>query len=74
VVIDPRRAVVEVSAYVHQTSQFAQTTLRSVLGEVELAELLARREKINMRLQSILDKHTAPWGVKVANAEVKQVD
>ncbi len=73
-VIDPRRAVVEVSDYIPQTSQFAQTTLRSVLGEVELDELLARREKINMRLQSILDKHTAPWGVKVANAEVKQVD
>jgi len=73
-VIDPNHAVVEVSNYIHQTSQFAQTTLRSVLGEVELDELLARREKINMRLQSILDAHTAPWGVKVANVEVKQVD
>ena len=73
-VIDPNHAVVEVSNYLHQTSQFAQTTLRSVLGEVELDELLARREKINMRLQSILDTHTAPWGVKVANVEVKQVD
>ena len=73
-VVDPNHAVVEVSNYLHQTSQFAQTTLRSVLGEVELDELLARREKINMRLQSILDTYTAPWGVKVANVEVKQVD
>lgn len=73
-VIDPNRAVVEVSNYVYQTSQFAQTTLRSVLGEVELDELLAHREKVNLRLQSILDQHTAPWGVKVVNVEVKQVD
>ena len=73
-VIDPRQAVVEVSDYLNQTSQFAQTTLRSVLGEAELDELLAHREKINMRLQSILDTHTAPWGVKVVNVEVKQVD
>src|SRR3954466_11472105 len=73
-VIEPRRAVVEVSNYVYQTSQFAQTTLRSVLGEQELDELLAHREKINVRLQSILDQHTAPWGVKVVNVEVKQVD
>ncbi len=73
-VIDPRQAVVQVSDYLNQTSQFAQTTLRSVLGEAELDELLAHREKINMRLQSILDTHTAPWGVKVVNVEVKQVD
>jgi regulator of protease activity HflC (stomatin/prohibitin superfamily) len=73
-VIDPRQAVVEVSDYLNQTSQFAQTTLRSVLGEAELDGLLAHREKINMRLQSILDTHTAPWGVKVVNVEVKQVD
>jgi regulator of protease activity HflC (stomatin/prohibitin superfamily) len=73
-VIDPRLAVVEVSNYMHQTSQFAQTTLRSVLGEQELDDLLSQREKINLRLQSILDRHTAPWGVKVANVEVKQVD
>jgi len=66
--------VVEASDYIHQTSQFAQTTLRSVLDEVELDELLARWEKINMRLQGILDTHIAPWGVKVANVEVKQVD
>jgi regulator of protease activity HflC (stomatin/prohibitin superfamily) len=71
---EPRKAVVEVSNYVYQTSQFAQTTLRSVLGEQELDELLAHRDKINLRLQSILDTHTAPWGVKVANVEVKQVD
>jgi regulator of protease activity HflC (stomatin/prohibitin superfamily) len=58
----------------YQTSQFAQTTLRSVLGEVDLDELLAHREKINLRLQSILDQHTDPWGVKVTNVEVKQVD
>lgn len=73
-VIDPNKAVVEVSNYVYQTSQFAQTTLRSVLGEVELDELLSHREKLNLRIQSILDTHTAPWGVKVVNVEVKQVD
>src|SRR5438876_3029247 len=73
-VIDPSKAVVEVSNYLYQTSQFAQTTLRSVLGEVELDELLSHREKINLRLQSILDQHTDPWGVKVNNGEVKQVD
>src|SRR5215470_16642143 len=73
-VIEPTRAVVQVSNYVYQTSQFAQTTLRSVLGEVELDDIVAHREKINTRLQSILDTHTAPWGVKVVNVEVKQVD
>ncbi len=73
-VIDPRRAVIEVSNYLYQTSQFAQTTLRSVLGEVDLDELLAHRDKINLRLQAILDQHTDPWGVKVTNVEVKQVD
>src|SRR5437588_274343 len=73
-VVDPRNAVVEVSNYVYQTSQFAQTTLRSVLGEVELDELLSAREKLNLRIQDILDKHTEPWGVKVVNVEVKQVD
>jgi regulator of protease activity HflC (stomatin/prohibitin superfamily) len=73
-VIDPRKAVVEVSNYMYQTSQFAQTTLRSVLGEVELDELLAHRDKINLRLQTILDEHTDPWGVKVVRVEVKQVD
>ena len=73
-VIEPRRAVVEVFDYRYQTSQFAQTTLRSVLGEVELDELLAHRDSLNARIQSILDQHTEPWGVKVANVEVKQVD
>lgn len=73
-VVDPNRAVVEVSNYLYQTSQFAQTTLRSVLGEVELDELLCNREKLNTRIQSILDLHTAPCGVKVVNVEIKQVD
>ena len=73
-VIEPRRAVVEVSDYRYQTSQFAQTTLRSVLGEVELDDLLAHRDSLNARIQSILDQHTNPWGVKVTNVEVKQVD
>ncbi len=73
-VIDPRLAVVEVSNFLYATSQLAQTTLRSVLGEVELDELLSSREKLNVRLQSILDQHTSPWGVKVTMVEVKQVD
>jgi regulator of protease activity HflC (stomatin/prohibitin superfamily) len=73
-VIDPSRAVIEVMNYVYQTSQFAQTTLRSVLGEVELDELLSRRESLNQRIQTIIDQHTAPWGVKVVSVEVKQVD
>ncbi len=73
-VVDPRKAVNEVANFLYQTSQFAQTTLRSVLGEVELDELLAHREKVNLRLQTILDEHTDPWGVKVARVEVKQVD
>ena len=73
-VTDPNLAYVKVSNYQYQTSQFAQTTLRTVLGEVELDELLAHRDKLNARIQSILDTHTAPWGVKVMNVEVKQVD
>src|SRR5215468_9442661 len=73
-VIEPRLAVVEVSNFLYATSQLAQTTLRSVLGEVELDELLSQREKLNLRLQSILDQHTAAWGVKVSMVEVKQVD
>ena len=73
-VIEPRRAVVEVLDYRYQTSQFAQTTLRSVLGEVELDDLLAHRDQLNARIQSILDAHTEPWGVKVVNVEVKQLD
>jgi regulator of protease activity HflC (stomatin/prohibitin superfamily) len=73
-VIDPIRAVIEVANYVYQTSQFAQTTLRSVLGEVDLDELLAHREQLNQRIQTIIDGHTAPFGVKVISVEVKQVD
>jgi regulator of protease activity HflC (stomatin/prohibitin superfamily) len=73
-VVEPRLAVVEVSNFLYATSQLAQTTLRSVLGEVELDELLSQREKLNVRLQSILDLHTSPWGVKVTTVEVKQVD
>ena len=73
-VVEPRRAIVEIFDYRYQTSQFAQTTLRSVLGEVELDDLLAHRDQLNLRIQSILDQHTEPWGVKVVNVEVKQVD
>ena len=73
-VIDPRLAVNEVSNFLYATSQLAQTTLRSVLGEVELDELLSQREKLNLRLQTILDQQTAAWGVKVTLVEVKQVD
>ena len=73
-VIDPRLAIIEVSNFLYATSQLAQTTLRSVLGEVELDDLLGEREKLNVRLQSILDQHTSPWGVKVTMVEVKQVD
>jgi regulator of protease activity HflC (stomatin/prohibitin superfamily) len=73
-VIDPKRAVLEVTNFLNTTSLLAQTTLRSVLGEVELDELLGQREKLNIRLQSTLDQDTEPWGVKVAKVEVKQVD
>lgn len=73
-VIDPIKAVIEVANFLYATSQVSQTTLRSVLGEVELDELLSQREKLNMRLQSVLDTHTGPWGVKVTLVEVKQVD
>jgi regulator of protease activity HflC (stomatin/prohibitin superfamily) len=73
-VIDPRLAVVEVSNFLYATSQLAQTTLRSVLGEVDLDELLSQREKLNVPLQAILDQHASPWGVKVTMVEVKQVD
>jgi len=73
-VIEPRLAIVEVSNFLYATSQLAQTTLRSVLGEVELDELLSKREELNIRLQFLLDQHTSPWGVKVTMVEVKQVD
>src|SRR5947207_2728919 len=73
-VVDPILAVIEVTNFLYATSQLAQTTLRSVLGEVELDTLLSQRESLNVRLQSILDQHTSPWGVKVSMVEVKQVD
>lgn len=73
-VMDPNKATLEVQNYQYATSQMAQTTLRSVLGEMELDELLSQREKINEKLQSILDKQTDPWGIKVANVELKHVD
>ena len=73
-VVDPIRAVIEVANFLYATSQLAQTTLRSVLGEVELDQLLSERESLNVRLQSVLDQHTGPWGVKVTMVEVKQVD
>lgn len=73
-VVDPNKAVIEVANYLYATSQLAQTTLRSVLGEAELDELLSQREKINVRLQAVLDEHTGPWGIKVTMVEVKQVD
>jgi regulator of protease activity HflC (stomatin/prohibitin superfamily) len=73
-VVDPGKAVIEVSNYVYQTSQFAQTTLRSVLGEVELDGLLSHRDALNQRIQTIIDQRTEPWGVKVVSVEVKQVD
>jgi regulator of protease activity HflC (stomatin/prohibitin superfamily) len=73
-VTDPTKAVIEVSNFLYATSQLAQTSLRSVLGEVDLDSLLSQREKINVRLQAVLDQHTGPWGVKVSMVEVKQVD
>ncbi len=73
-VLHPIKAVIEVENYLMATSQLAQTTLRSVLGQVELDELLSDREKLNMHLQDILDKHTDPWGIKVTSVEVKYVD
>jgi regulator of protease activity HflC (stomatin/prohibitin superfamily) len=73
-VIDPRRAIVEVESYHYATSQLAQTTLRSVLGQVELDDLLSQRERLNRELQEILDQHTDPWGIKVSSVEVKHVD
>jgi regulator of protease activity HflC (stomatin/prohibitin superfamily) len=73
-VIDPKKAVVDVEQYHYATSQLAQTTLRSVLGQVELDDLLSQRERLNTELQQILDRHTDPWGVKVSAVEVKHVD
>ena len=73
-VMAAEKAIIDVENYLYATSQLSQTTLRSVLGQVELDELLANREKINKQLQEILDRHTEPWGVKVANVEVKNID
>jgi len=73
-VIDPNKAVVEIENYLYGTSQLAQTTLRSVIGQSQLDELLSERDKINVRLQDILDKQTEPWGIKVSLVETKQVD
>ena len=73
-VVNPNDAAIKVENYVYQTSQFAQTTLRTVLGEVELDELLSHRDKLNLRVQTIIDQRTEPFGVKVASVEVKQVD
>jgi regulator of protease activity HflC (stomatin/prohibitin superfamily) len=73
-VLDPSRAVVEVENYMYATSQLAQTTLRSVLGQAELDDLLAQRDRLNQQLQQILDSETEPWGIKVSSVEVKHVD
>jgi len=73
-VIAPVRAIIDVENYIYATSQLSQTTLRSMLGEVVLDDLLAEREKLNQRLQEVIDRHTDPWGVKVSLVEVKQVD
>jgi regulator of protease activity HflC (stomatin/prohibitin superfamily) len=73
-VIEPMKAIIDVENFLYATSQLSQTTLRSVLGQAELDDLLAHREKLNERLQEILDTHTEQWGIKVANVEVKNVD
>ena len=73
-VLEPEKAIVEVEDYAYATSQLSQTTLRSILGQAELDDLLSHRDKINSELKEILDKHTDPWGIKVANVEVKHVD
>ncbi len=73
-VVEPIKAIVEVENFLYATSQLAQTTLRSILGQAELDDLLAERDRLNMQLQDILDKHTDPWGIKVTSVEVKHVD
>jgi regulator of protease activity HflC (stomatin/prohibitin superfamily) len=73
-VVDPNKAVVQIENYLYATSQLAQTTLRNIIGQSQLDELLSERDKINIQLQDILDKHTEPWGVKVSLVETKQVD
>lgn len=73
-VMTPEKAILEVENYLYATSQLAQTTLRSVCGEAQLDELLSKREKLNLRIQGILDTHTDPWGIKVSNVEIKYID
>ncbi len=73
-VLDPEKAIIQVEDYLYATSQIAQTTLRSVLGQQELDDLLSARDKINQQLQKIIDEHTDPWGVKVTTVEVKHID
>jgi len=73
-VVEPKRAVIEVQDYMYATSQLSQTTLRSVLGQADLDELLSARDKLNSRLQTIIDEHTDPWGIKVSMVEIKHVD
>ena len=73
-VIQPQKAIVEVENFLFAASQLSQTTLRSVLGQSDLDDLLSQREKINLKLQQIIDSHTEPWGIKVSNVEVKQID
>jgi regulator of protease activity HflC (stomatin/prohibitin superfamily) len=73
-VVDPENAIVQVENFVFATSQLAQTTLRSIVGQIELDELLAQRDKINLELQQIIDKHSDPWGIKIALVEVKHID
>jgi len=73
-VLEPKKAIIEVEDFQYATSQLSQTTLRSVLGQVELDELLSEREKLNTKLQSIIDQHTDPWGIKVSMVEIKYVD
>lgn len=73
-VLEPKKAVIEVQDYLYATSQLSQTTLRSVLGQAELDELLSERDKLNSRLQTIIDEHTDPWGIKVSMVEIKHVD
>lgn len=73
-VLDPNKAIVEVEEYLYATSQLAQTTLRSILGQHDLDELLSERDKINHSLQEIIDRHTDPWGIKISNVEIKHVD
>ena len=73
-VLDPARAILQVENYLYATSQIAQTTLRSVCGEAELDDLLSKREQLNLRIQSIIDHQTEPWGIKVSTVEIKHID